>query len=149
MSVDNNQGVVGVHSLERDTRPRRIRREAGELDNLNYDAVWVKIQESSRMVDSSVATVGQDVPCCMYHHFATARLICIMLKLFFFLRSEEVLLLINSTQAEASTGAFIEKYSHVVPHMVGMIKGYAYNPRVQTLDRRLVMIQTPARGGSY
>ena len=68
---------------------------------------------------------------------------------FFFLRSGEVLLLINSTQAEASTGAFIEKYSHVVPHMVGMIKGYAYNPRVQTLDRRLVMIQTPARGGSY
>ena len=41
---------------------------------------------------------------------------------FFFLRSGEVLLLINSTQAEASTGAFIEKYSHVVPHMVGMTK---------------------------
>lgn len=32
MSVNNNQGAVDVHSLERDTW--RTRREAGELDNL-------------------------------------------------------------------------------------------------------------------
>jgi hypothetical protein len=50
MSVDNNQGAVGVHSLERDTW--RNRRRAEELNNLKHD-MWVKIQEN--MVDSSVA----------------------------------------------------------------------------------------------
>lgn len=94
MSVNNNQGAVDVHSLERDTW--RTRREAGELDNL----------------------VCLVVPpfCDRMTHMLT----------FFLLRLGEVLLLINSTQTEASTGAFIEKYRHVVPHMVGMTKEGIY-----------------------
>jgi hypothetical protein len=62
MSVDDDQGAVGVHSLERDTW--RNRRRAGELNNLKYD-MWVKIQESSR-IWLTVASL----------RFATALLIC-------------------------------------------------------------------------
>ena len=61
------------------------------------------------------------------------------------------MLLINSTQAEASTGAFIEKYSHVVLHVAGMTKeGICLQCTLTLLIEdwpSMVMNQTTAQGG--